>query len=248
MASPPKLDRSKWSPLVSALYNDSLASVQSILKADPLAAITPLSCNEEPLVLAAVRSGCSPHILALLLQSGTAVDATDILQLTALSCVAQVEEVHMPPMPSMSDAIIAPRLNVKPKACLRMPGGAFRIFNAPEGCEERCCAYAYILLSYGANPRLHDPEGMEPADRAETGGHPRLANLIRHWGGEQVRLLRLLRSRTACPCQCSAQSRRSCLLCFSDGACERVCEMLAPRPPGLAVVRPFGMMGPWGGA
>uniref|UniRef100_A0A7S0B9F5 Uncharacterized protein n=1 Tax=Pyrodinium bahamense TaxID=73915 RepID=A0A7S0B9F5_9DINO len=250
VASPPRVLRSKWCPLVGALHSDSVVALQGVLQVDPLAALSPACGGEEPLALAAVRSGCSPQILALLLQHGASVDATDGTKLTALATVAQVEEVLLPALPPIGGdaATSAGGRAAMLKPCLRMPG-SHRVFATKEASEERCCAYAAVLLSFGADPRWPDSTGVAAADRAERNGRPRLANLIRHWGGEQVRLVHNLRSRGGARCrpccrQGSAASpmprgRRACLLSIPDVAFGRVCEMLAPGVPALPTTQPW---------
>mmetsp|Transcript_9138 Transcript_9138/g.17226 ORF Transcript_9138/g.17226 Transcript_9138/m.17226 type:complete len:282 (+) Transcript_9138:93-938(+) len=232
---PPKAPRCQQQcPLLDALRNGRTGAVEALLRADPLAALMPTCSSWEPPVLAAVRSGCQPRTLALLLRHGASVDAVDDMKLTALAMLPRAEEVFVPVLPSLCGEAVAPGVD---KPLVRLPG-SHRIFATPESCEERCCNYASTLLWFGADRHFRDEDGLTAAERAEAHGQVRLSGLIRHWAGCQARTLRTLRYRIRTRQCCHDPSRHvSCPVCMTDDVFERICDMLAPGAPRVADLR-----------
>jgi len=114
--------------------------------------------------------------------------------------------------------------------------------------EARRCAYAVCLLSFGAGAGPGRAEDRhQAAAAAEASGWPKLACLLRHWGGEEATALRVLgRSKRCCClganvdssvlvpkpdglCEGFARSQQHvCLLSLPDAALARVRALLAP--------------------
>lgn len=232
---PPRAPRcQKQCPLLDALCNGRTGAVEALLRVDPLAALMPTCSSWEPPVLAAVRSGCHPRTLALLLRHGASVDAIDDMKLTALAMLPHAEEVFVPVLPGLCGEAAAPGGD---KPLVRLPG-SHRIFATPESGEERCCSYASTLLWFGADRHLRDEDGLTIAERAEANGQVRLSRLIQHWAGCQARLLRTMRQRICTKQCCHDPSRRvSCPVCVPDGVFDRICDMLAPGAPRAADLR-----------
>lgn len=230
--------------LMNAIVTDRRELVEEELEKDPLAVAKPLAAGQEPLVLVAVKSGCSPELLALLLERGFAADAVGGSGLTALGAISQVQPARAPDWsagaacarrPLMLRPVPAPPQPPAQQAVLLCMPGSCRLFQPQLMSEERCIAYAQWLLAFGADPSVagvKDP--MTPAEHADANGRPRLAQLLRHWSGEQAAAVRLLRRTSgSCACRSAARFTGSCLICISSPVCERICEMLAPLPHGL---------------
>jgi len=119
--------------------------------------------------------------------------------------------------------------------------------------EDECFQRVWLLLQYGARASPRDAASATLANLAERGNLPRVAELIRNWSGEQVRILKklilpLLR-RVGAPGGGTAaarhrqghermsfrtetdntnQGRKSSLLDVPDVVQDRILDMLAP--------------------
>jgi len=216
--------------LSDAIRKDSVQGIRMALEEDPLAACRPLPDNQEAPVVAAVRCCCSPEVLAALLQGGADPDAMGADRMPALELVSRV---HHMPLATWAGSEEAATM------WMSMPGARVN-FPSDRMSEERCCAYARWLLAFGANKSRLDAEGASSADHAQRSGRTQLADLIRHWGGEEARALRALtRSRGACSSirSCRQQhlhgattAHRKCLLCLPEAVHDIVRDILAPMP------------------
>mmetsp|Transcript_17986 Transcript_17986/g.63176 ORF Transcript_17986/g.63176 Transcript_17986/m.63176 type:complete len:263 (+) Transcript_17986:182-970(+) len=71
-------------------------------------------------------------------------------------------------------------------------GGAVSIFTAVQMSEERCCAYAALLLNFGADAERVDAEGLTCADHAAKNGRFELAHLLANFARASADALRSL--------------------------------------------------------
>mmetsp|Transcript_45736 Transcript_45736/g.97696 ORF Transcript_45736/g.97696 Transcript_45736/m.97696 type:complete len:389 (-) Transcript_45736:68-1234(-) len=245
--TPPPLKKVYKCALTEALRSRSAQLVAEALGDDPMAAVLPLGGRAEPPVLTAVRTGCNPTILALLLQHHAEVDAISgdkIDQMTALSTIAQIATVEEAqptpiPLPAWAPAQLQQAINCnfysKMPPLVRMPG-SHQIYDEKDLSEERCCEYASCLLTFGADPDRRDGTGKTPAEHAEANGRANLAFLIKNWEGKSVRYLQahrkaLERREQASICSCAPRGVDivSGLICMPDVVFARICDMIAPK-------------------
>jgi len=97
VTTPPALKAAAMPPLLCALYADSIETVQSVLEQDTHAATSPFWEDDvEPPLCSAVRLGCSPEVIGLLLDHHADVDGLDSRSRTPLailaSCAAQSQQ------------------------------------------------------------------------------------------------------------------------------------------------------------
>lgn len=235
--------------LLTALLKNNVEKVKSLLAGDPMLAIALVPGRREPPVLAALRCGCCPSIVGLLLAHKADPDATahlpeDVLHgvgepITPLATLAKVTKAPPAPMPTTPPCVLGlPMCQMLPKlpsqvACLLRLPGAPRLFYASEMSEEHCCNYAVRLLDYGANRHRTDCAGLTAAEHAEANGMYHLASLIRNWGGDQVKAMRGLRQlkpREAVQC---CPEGKVCLLCvlWVEGVLDHIAEFLTGAAP-----------------
>lgn len=204
-------------PLRLALEMDNAEEVGRLLEADENLAREPLRDRRvcEPLVLAAVRSGCSARVLGVLLQRGAPADDPGHAGLTALEAVA----VGVAQRRSSPDAFGGIFAGATDKSWAQNPGAA---------SEERCCALAGCLLAFGADPmRMDEQTGLTVAERAERAGQPRLAELLGNWSGiQECRALRKIWAHV--PSTAWLKSEHLGILHIPHGVCENICGFLAP--------------------
>lgn len=219
--------------VLHALQRNSFQALLEILDDDPLKALT-FATRGDPPAVAAVRSGSSPELLQLLLQRGADAAAKDVHGHSALDVVLAIRPVGASLASLQLDCGLrgfgAPRPLLLPSAgFVRVPGAA-RIFTEGEMDEEQCCAYATCLLEYGAEG-MNDLNQM--AELAAENGRARLALLVKHWGGKQVRALRALRAAAK-----RARAEPAALLALPGPLFQRICSMLAPPLEAAAPGRP----------
>lgn len=240
---PPQAPRIGREPLYFALRANDLDAVRAALDADPFPWGLLLRRCDVPPVLAALRFGCSLPVMRLLLQHGAEVDATDRLGKTALMALAHAgprppQQAALPwalrPLEGVADgpstSSVWPSASANPAALLflkqGLPGTGRLDPDPPEPLklsEPGRCAFAALLLSFGADASLHDELGLTAANHAEAAGLHQLTDLLRHWGGKERQALRTLRTeRHAGPCH------GSCALCVLAVVVHGVEEMLAP--------------------
>mmetsp|Transcript_107349 Transcript_107349/g.346694 ORF Transcript_107349/g.346694 Transcript_107349/m.346694 type:complete len:155 (-) Transcript_107349:390-854(-) len=112
-------------------------------------------------------------------------------------------------------------------------GGAVSIFTAAQMSEERCCAYAALLLNFGADAERVDAEGLTCADHAAKNGRFELAHLLANFARASADALRSLCGAAAArgSAEVTAAGPTSSVRLLPQAVIERICDMLAPVPP-----------------
>lgn len=211
MSTPPSqaLPRRELSVL-RALQRNDLEGLRNALNDDPFRALARVSGPQgDSPAIAAVRNGCDPALLQLLIERGAEAAARNFEGHSAIDVVAR--------MGALKPAV---GLMMLPLYCFDLPAS----LEVAKADEERCCAYAACLLAA-------DAIGLQRlgqlADFAAASGRAQLEHLIRHWGGKQVTMLRAWR-KVAQSQACDAQPGFPNLVGLPDSVFEHVCEILAP--------------------
>jgi ankyrin repeat protein len=251
MSSPtPPSQRSTFktkAQLLRALSNNNVEEVRQALNDDPLLAIVPIGRTADPPLLVALRHGCAPEILAVLMANGADANCISddhsalktvakVAPATSVTLEAQVETFFAPASCGMTIPLLSMQTPVYQEpawspmhAFVSMPG-AQRFLPSTVLTEKRCCDYAVCLLKGGANLNWQDQHGKKAADYAELSGHmPRLAYLLKHWGGDQAKSLFMIRQqRQQCRCTSDYSSIASCacIVCMPEEIYLRVRGML----------------------
>lgn len=169
---------------MKALRTGSLAQVRLVLKQDPEAA-NDMFCDhkfETPLSFA-IRTGCSPLIVKLLLEHGACIDACDIEGRTLLAVLST---------PVVDVALLDPQNTVDlPDDLLTLSS----IAQMKTADEQRRIKIAMHLLAVGANPSIPDRSGIKPKDIALNTNQVQLAFLLEYYLEAQacIVLLRMAR-------------------------------------------------------
>ena len=140
---------------MAAIRADDQHAVAAVLEEDPLAAGRPLREGGRNPALAAIREGCSPRLLGLLLKCGAEPDAKPGL----VGVVPPLEAVVCSRVPTTIPQIIYREL-VGTTAIRAMEQLVYRLA-LHLFAEIRCCRYAAWLLRYGAQPQRR----LAPRDR-----------------------------------------------------------------------------------
>lgn len=229
--------------LSGAIEANSTEGVCAVLDDDPFVLVRPIDRRLEPYLTQAVQRGCSPELLALLLEHGVDPNARGPQGTTALDALVPVQFV-----PSFD-------LNVTKAIFDELPSwmqqGAMAPWTEPTSgddsreTEQQRCDQAAWLLAYGADVTLEGKDGLTVAERAEKQGLSRLAHLLRHWAGkERVAFHRastwLTRRRpswwTAQTMRRTGTSSRSTMAgqapieLLPDSVLGCICDMLTPMP------------------
>lgn len=229
--------------LSKALRANSLEAVRRALVEDPQAAARPMPCSQLPPVVAAIRYACSPQVLCVLLQSGADADAISSEGWTPLDLIARVR-IATPRVASLPGKFQMPQMFPAGVTMLGA-GGAVSIFTAAQMSEERCCAYAALLLNFGADAERVDAEGLTCADHAAKNGRFELAHLLANFARASADALRSLCGAAARGlAEVTAAGPTPSVRLLPQAVIERICDMLAPVPP-CAWPPPEAPMSPW---
>lgn len=202
--------------------NDSQA-VASILDDDPLVAVRPISRNQLPVAVAAVRNVCSPRLVALLLRRGADAGATGPERVTALEALLATHEAQLKQARLRGEMLRM--ADFRPTAVVLL-GTCDRRHE-----EDRLVEIAWWLLAHGAADRGRRPMLAACSQRARRLGLDRLAELLHNWGGEEAAIVSamLAARRRGAPLEAATGSVIE-LLDLPDNIIQRVLDMLAPAP------------------
>jgi hypothetical protein len=229
---------------------DNLQGVLAVLDEDPFVLCRPADRRLEPPLVVAVRRGCSLQLLVALLKHGADPNACDPQGMTALDALAQLRPKPSLHVHTMQGWTVAPWEGAFPASWDNF---------APQTVtttERQRCAYGALLLAFGADARRQGRNGLTAIELAEEQGQARLAHLLQHWAGSELRAVRrassLLAGRIAPLCggggvaKCTQMGRAAVqlplrtsteaqsgvqqvgLMDLPDPALGCLCEMLAP--------------------
>jgi len=191
-------------------------------------------------VVACVLHGCSPQVMACLLHRGADAGQIGKMGLTAIQIVSRIRIVPI----QRSSSISKVSLPSPWSECVAVPGVAGR-FPLETFSEQRCCMHAALLLAFGADADRIDEQGDNCANHADKGARPRLAHLLRCWGGIDVKAMaavcrtplwlsrRALKGRAvAASTEVLPNAASGNVICFLRIASvqHRICDLLAPVP------------------
>jgi len=168
---PPPCATARGMPaLTKCLRNGGVEQVRACLAAEPEAASQFFfDCSFEPVACCAVRLGCSPAVVRLLLRHGADATACDTTGYSPLTCLAS-----QPAIPQK----VADSTGCLPVVTARLTS----VFKAMQvkSLRQRV-EVARMLLEAGAHPQVHDGGKRLPAAVARSAGNVELARFLEHF-------------------------------------------------------------------
>lgn len=237
-----------------AVLTNNLQDVSAALDEDPFLFHRPADRRQEPILALALRRACSPHLIMLLLEHGADPNACGPDGSSALDVLAPVNFLYdFEDGSSSAHQVAAPR-GFQQETTAAQVFDAHRSGEGFAECqtsEQDRCAYAAMLLAFGADARRKGKDGLTAAQRAEQQGRSRLACYLQHWSGDQVQALHCASTtlvqrapviRAAMGVKCFLGSvfnprlvgsalpwaGHASLELLPDCLCENICDMLAP--------------------
>jgi len=158
------------------MKNGGIEEVRAILDAEPEAASQFFfDFGFEPVVCFAVRSGCAPEVLHLLLQHGADATACEISGYSPLTCLAM--------LPSLAKKKVPERVGVLPVvlpvalvACAKNLHGEHKL----QQVRQRV-TLARLLLEAGVAVDMLDERGRSPVEVAKAAGNMELAYFLENY-------------------------------------------------------------------
>jgi len=213
---PPAPRRAELPPLMQALLHQEIKEVRKQLQEEPEAANMPFfEHGVEPPLCCAVRMGCSPDILGLLLEHQADVNATDVHGRTALTLLCSLA-------PRAEESAVM-------RQWLSVPGSPFEglgeamspLHQAEEACILGC---AVRLLAAGADSLLPDSQGATAVSLAHKSGNKALVSLLKSYSNIQACVVLV---RGAMQTSSDLVHQRS-IGQLSSGLVGVICEFLVP--------------------
>lgn len=215
--TPPPAPRVHLHSLSRVLRMDNLQQLRRLFELDDNIVHVPLTDRGcDPPVLSAVVHRCCPEIIGFLLRHGATVHGHDLEGFTALHHLAMGGEWHWHlENRRQSMHLVNPLLNflhfphaevdhimasAPPPLHLPPPPWADALATMPPNAqaEERSCAVAIWLLTFGADPLGEDANGLTAVDLANRSKQPKLAFLLSQWPSRKpMRVLRECLARGA---------------------------------------------------
>lgn len=178
-ASPPPAPRLSEAPLLKCLKSKDVVKVRAYLAAEPEAISQYFwESDFEPLLCVAIRLGCPPDMVKLLLQYGADATACNKFGYSPLTVLAS--------MPVESPEPAKPLFFVR---ALKSPRD--RTEKAKQHIE-----LARLLIEAGADPQALDAQERSAAVLAKEAGNTALANFLGHYRDVQA-CITLLRAKVS---------------------------------------------------
>jgi hypothetical protein len=160
------LEASKYSS------DHGLKELEKCLAADPEAIHQFLfDCDFEPVLCFAVRSGCAPEVIKLLLKHGADVGAADTTGYSPLTCLAA-----LPPRETQSQAEYGAPLHDVLTQALNDANNTEEVGALRDRKE-----VARLLIQAGARPNEQDSRLRSPVEVAKASGNMELAKFLEHY-------------------------------------------------------------------
>lgn len=205
---------------LDAICRSNGAVVAKVLDEDPFAVCRPVRGTQDPPLMFALNACTSIEVFALLLKGGADVHARGITGLTPLETVAGVHPIH-------DVGGVRGKWTTGRPEVFRVPGSNISFTTEPFA-EEKCIAYASLLLWHGSSKL---GEFGDLSSSAAAIGRYHLAAFIHGWSGHEARSFRDLVAAAHNPGMSSKISAaRLSVFHLPDSVINLVCDMLAPLP------------------